>query len=68
MKKIHKAQAQGYKYYDFYGIDEKKWLGVTKFKKGFGGNEINYLGTYDLIYNKFLYNIYIVLRKIKRMF
>ena len=40
---------------------------MTKFKKGFGGNEINYLGTYDLIYNKFLYIIYILLRKIKRI-
>ncbi len=65
---IKLSKTQGYKYYDFYGIDEKKWIGVTKFKKGFGGNEINYLGTYDLIYNKFLYNIYILLRKIKRLF
>ena len=65
---IKLAKAQGYKYYDFYGIDEQKWQGVTKFKKGFGGEEIVYPGTYDLVYNKFLYNIYTLLRKIKRFF
>jgi len=33
---IKKAKELGYKYYDFWGIDEKKWPGVTRFKKGFG--------------------------------
>ena len=65
---IKLAKAQGYKYYDFYGIDEQKWPGVTKFKKGFGGEEIVYPGTYDLVYNKFLYSIYKLLRKTKRFF
>jgi len=55
---IKKAKELGYKYYDFWGIDETKWPGVTRFKKGFGGFEVNYGGTYDLALNKFWYTAY----------
>lgn len=61
------AKAQGYKYYDFYGIDEDKWPGVTRFKKGFSGEEINYPGTFDLIFNSMQYSAYKFLRKLRRM-
>ena len=37
---IRLARALGYRYYDFYGVDESKWPGVTRFKRGFGGTEI----------------------------
>ena len=60
------AKKEGYKYYDFFGIDEKKWPGVTRFKKGFGGKEISYAGTYDLIFRPYFYSIYNILRKIRR--
>jgi len=53
-------------YYDFYGIDEEKWPGVTRFKKGFGGKEIEYPGTFDLIFNTSKYGIYKLLRIIRR--
>jgi len=56
------AKQNGYKYYDFWGINEKKWTGVTRFKKGFvsnkTGKEINFIGTYDYLLNKTWYNIY----------
>jgi peptidoglycan pentaglycine glycine transferase (the first glycine) len=65
---IKSAKLAGYKYYDFYGIDEKKWPGVTRFKKGFGGEEINYTGTFDLVFNSTWYNIYKILRKFRRSF
>jgi peptidoglycan pentaglycine glycine transferase (the first glycine) len=61
------AKQAGYKYYDFYGIDENKWPGVTRFKKGFGGEEMEYPGTYDLIFNYIWYKVYNWLRKIRRM-
>lgn len=61
------AKQKGYKYYDFYGIDEKKWPGVTRFKKGFHGEEINYPGTFDLVFNFLQYKIYQVLRKLRRI-
>lgn len=51
---IREAKKQGCQLYNFWGIapDENKdhpWLGLTMFKKGFGGNQIDYLPTYDLI-------------------
>ena len=61
------AKEQGYKYYDFYGIDERKWPGVTRFKNGFSGEEIIYPGTFDLIYDKFKYDLYKILRKVRRL-
>ncbi len=61
---ILEAKNLGYKFYDFWGINEKKWPGVTRFKKGFGGFEINYPGTFDLPINKFWYIIYNLARKI----
>ena len=52
------AKENGYKYYDFYGIDEKKWPGVTRFKLGFGGFVKEYPGTYDFIFKPLIYNLY----------
>jgi len=65
---IKKAKELGFKYYDFHGIDEAKWPGVTRFKKGFGGEEINYPGTFDLIYDQGWYSIYKMVRKVRRSF
>ena len=61
------AQEAGYKYYDFYGINEKKWPGVTRFKLGFGGREIDYPGTFDVALN-WMYRLYKVARWIRRRF
>jgi len=61
---IKEAKNLGYKFYDFRGIDGAKWPGVTRFKKGFGGFEINYPGTFDLPINKLWYTIYNLARKI----
>ncbi|MDA3840050.1 MAG: peptidoglycan bridge formation glycyltransferase FemA/FemB family protein [Patescibacteria group bacterium] len=60
------AKGEGYKYYDFYGIDEKKWPGVTRFKKGFGGFELDYPGTLDMVFNWVWYNVYQIARKVRR--
>lgn len=65
---IKLAKQLGYKYYDFHGIDEVKWPGVTRFKMGFGGQVINYPGTFDLIYDNGWYNIYKMVRKARRTF
>lgn len=61
---IKKAQVEGYKYYDFYGVDDKKWPGVSRFKRGFAGNDFSFLGTYDFIVNKKNYKLYRLMRKI----
>lgn len=63
---IKEAQAAGLKYYDFYGIDSQKWPGVTRFKEGFGGEEVNYAGTFDLVLQPFWYSIYRLMRMARR--
>jgi len=65
---IKLAKSLGYKYYDWHGIDEVKWPGVTRFKKGFGGKEVKYPGTFDLVYDSGWYNIYKMVRKVRRTF
>jgi lipid II:glycine glycyltransferase (peptidoglycan interpeptide bridge formation enzyme) len=64
---IKTAKESGYKYYDFYGIDAKKWPGVTRFKTGFGGFTVSYAGTCDIILNPFTYALYNILRRIRRL-
>lgn len=65
---IKLAKQLGYKYYDFHGIDEVKWPGVTRFKTGFGGEAVKYPGTFDLIFDSDWYNIYKMIRKVRRTF
>lgn len=57
---IKKAKQQGKKYYDFWGVDEKKWPGVTRFKYGFAPNQdlTQYIGAWDEVYDAMWYNIY----------
>lgn len=63
---IRQAKKEGYKYYDFYGIDEKKWPGVTRFKLGFGGFIKEYPGTYDFVFRPIIYGLYELLRRLRR--
>lgn len=70
-RQIKWAKTKGYKYYDFWGIsktDSKndKWAGFTRFKKGFGGFEKEYDGTYDLIFKSKYYKIYNILKRLKK--
>jgi len=58
------AKKLGLKYYDFGGIDEIKWPGVTRFKRGFNGREVSYPGSFDLIFQKTWYLVYKLARKI----
>ena len=64
---IKEAKNKGFKLYDFYGIDEKKWPGVTRFKLGFGGFVYEYAGTYDLVFQPFWYFLYNLMRKVRRL-
>lgn len=59
------AQREGYKKYDFYGIDAKRWPGVTRFKLGFGGKTLVYPGTYDLVLKPWMYKVYSILKRLK---
>lgn len=65
---IKRAKQEEFKEYDFWGIsggdDSQNWSGITKFKKGFGGKEVHYIGAYDWVFNKTWYRIYKLGRKI----
>ncbi len=39
---IEEAKKRGFKKFDFWGIDEQRWPGVTMFKKSFGGSETEF--------------------------
>ncbi len=52
------AYENGFEEYDFWGIDEKKMPGVTKFKKGFGGKEVVYPPARDIPIKKMKYKLY----------
>ena len=65
---IKLAKKKGYKHYDFYGVDEERWPGVTRFKKGFGGDKVSYPGTFDLAFDAGWYNVYKMVRKVRRTF
>jgi len=55
---IKEAKKRGCLFYDFWGIDRERWPGITRFKKGFGGKELIYPGTFELPYNRIWYRIY----------
>ena len=68
---IQEAKRRGFIEYDFFGIapdDNPKhpWAGVTRFKKQFGGNEIELLGSWDLILRPTEYKIFKIAEKIRR--
>lgn len=71
LQSILDAKAEGQKIYDFWGITTSTdpnhpWYGFTKFKKSFGGHQVDYAGTYDLILKPFRYTCYSLFRKLNR--
>lgn len=58
-KAIMEAKKEGYKIYDFWGVSEENrhWAGITRFKHGFGGKTVEYLGSWDYVLNKKWYNL-----------
>jgi len=75
------AKERGYKFYDFFGVapnisnsDEyeydntHQYGGVSRFKGGFGARYVEAPGTYDVVINNFRYQLYIYLRKLRRLF
>lgn len=75
---IGEAKKRNCLFYDFWGVsplkvkkekvDERElgWAGISRFKRGFGGEEINYPGSFDLVYNKNWYEIFALGGKLRR--
>jgi lipid II:glycine glycyltransferase (peptidoglycan interpeptide bridge formation enzyme) len=65
------GKQQGCTLFDMWGSlgpnpDEKDpWFGFHRFKKGFGGDLIEFLGTYDLVINKQVYSMYKIVEDIR---
>ncbi|MFZ5365762.1 MAG: lipid II:glycine glycyltransferase FemX [Patescibacteria group bacterium] len=61
---IQLGKKLGCKIYDFWGAYLEKpessdpWYGLFRFKAGFGGEFVSYVGAFDLILNPFLYRVY----------
>ena len=71
---IRDAKAAGLKRYNLFGIaphgaTHHRYAGVTTFKKGFGGEEVNYIPAHDLVVNPIRYQLtksFELIRKKKR--
>ncbi|HNW20089.1 MAG TPA: peptidoglycan bridge formation glycyltransferase FemA/FemB family protein [bacterium] len=61
------ARQRGCQTYDFFGINQQKWPGVTRFKQGFGGKIVNYPGTFDWPINQYFYRFYQLIRQLRRL-
>lgn len=55
---IRNARARGAQSYDFWGIDEKKWPGITRFKLAFGGAIVEYPQSLDVVFRLWWYRVY----------
>jgi lipid II:glycine glycyltransferase (peptidoglycan interpeptide bridge formation enzyme) len=62
------AKGLNLKHYDWHGVDSLKWPGVTRFKRGFGGHEFIYPGSFDFILEASSYIGYTVVRRLRRLF
>lgn len=58
------AKREGYHMYDLWGVNpedvaafyyKSSWDGITRFKRGWGGRQVDLVGTWDLPMNRFLY-------------
>jgi peptidoglycan pentaglycine glycine transferase (the first glycine) len=74
---IKRAKKQGFKKYDFYGISppdfaqdsyvkpaNHPWAGITRFKLGFGGEQVSYPGTFDYVLEPLWYWLYNMRRRL----
>lgn len=63
---IKAAKQEGNKFYDFWGVNpvnlssplyKKSWEGITRFKNGWGGQQVDLIGTWDLPMNMTIYSL-----------
>ena len=63
---IREGKRRGFSTYDLWGINAKRWPGVTRFKEGFRGVHVGYPGAVDLVYKPAWYLLYRALRRMRR--
>ncbi len=62
---ISRAKKEGYLWYDFWGIDQNKWPGVTRFKESFGGQKKDYPSLYELPFKNYYYKLYRIYKRLR---
>ena len=67
---MRNAKEKGYKRYDLWGVapensEDHPWAGITRFKKGFGGNQVGYLGTWELPTSSVWYKLYRLAKRLR---
>jgi peptidoglycan pentaglycine glycine transferase (the first glycine) len=66
------AKAHGLLFYDWWGVApadaplSHSWAGISRFKRGFGGEEIVSPGTFDIVLKSFRYKLYQFARALRR--
>ncbi len=65
------AKENGFLEYDLFGVapeDQPKhrWANVTSFKKKFGGNYLELVGSFDLVFKPFEYKLFKLAEKVRR--
>ena len=60
---IKYLKEKGFKNYDLWGVDAKKWPGVTRFKLGWGGRMVEYPGSFDLTISWPWHTLYKIFQK-----
>lgn len=69
---ICEAKKRNCRIYDFWGIAPEgaknhSWAGVTRFKKGFGGEEISFGGAYDIAFDRKYYNLLSMANRFRKL-
>jgi lipid II:glycine glycyltransferase (peptidoglycan interpeptide bridge formation enzyme) len=68
---IKSGKKLGAEYLDMWGSlppkynDKDPWSGFTRFKQGYGTEFVEFIGSYDLIINPFVYKIYNLIYKLR---
>ncbi len=65
-EQIKAAKKRGDASYDFWGIDEKHWPGVTFFKKSFGGETITYPDSLEIPLHNVIFSLYSQYQKLRK--
>lgn len=60
------VRASGFAVYDFGGVDEVRWPGVTRFKRGFGGSRYAFPPSVDYVFRRIPYAFYRLRRRLLR--
>lgn len=63
---IRRAKERGCRWYSFGAVNDTDLASITRFKQGFGGELIDFGGSFDMIVNPLWYFLYNTARKFKK--